>query len=452
MIVPALRCAARRGAGTTKVSPPSADLEMTCAASRLSEPSPHAGVGQFPARYPEGVWAKAEGPASASGKKPPTVPAFDWRQGAMKTTDTRPHGVRNAAAAADPDVEGGKQVTVCLALAADLLIAMAKTAGGLVTMSTALLAEAAHSVADVLNELFLLAALRGSSRLPDARHPFGYGKERFFWAMLAAVGTFVTGGCFSFYQGLRTLLERGPSQERFGVAFAVLAISFCAENASLARAALQIHREGRVHGRGLVAELRYGTDPAIRTVFAEDASAVLGVVVAAVGVAAHWLTGSAVWEGCAALVIALQLALVAYRLGRRAKGLLIGEAADPALRLAAHQFLLTQPEIDVVLAVLTMRLGPDSALLAARVDLADGLDSDAVEAVSGRIRAALTARFPVFDQVFIDITDATPAGRERAAAELALLANSVCRHPGGAASRRHRASVHPGHCERTEER
>jgi Co/Zn/Cd efflux system component len=104
----------------------------------------------------------------------------------MKTTDARSHSVRNAVAAADPGVEGGKRATVCLALAADLLIAMAKTAGGLATMSTALLAEAAHSAADVLNEMFLLAALRGSSRLPDAQHPFGYGKERFFWAMLAA--------------------------------------------------------------------------------------------------------------------------------------------------------------------------------------------------------------------------------------------------------------------------
>ncbi len=98
----------------------------------------------------------------------------------MKTTDARSHGVQNAAVTADPGVECGKQVTVRLALAADPLIAMAKTAGGLVTMSTALLAEAAHSVADVLNEMFLLAALRGSSRSPDARHPFGYGKRTFF--------------------------------------------------------------------------------------------------------------------------------------------------------------------------------------------------------------------------------------------------------------------------------
>jgi cation diffusion facilitator family transporter len=329
----------------------------------------------------------------------------------------RPSGERGA--------EGGKRAAVGFALAADLLIAAAKTAGGMVTMSPALLSEAAHSAADALNQLFLLAALRGSRRLPDATHPFGYGKERFFWSMLAAVGIFVTGGCFSFYQGLRTLLERGPGQERFDVAFAVLAVSFCAEGASAARAALQARNDGQAHGRGMVAELRHGTDPAMRTVFTQDAAAVLGVVVATAGVAAHELTGSRAWEGAAALVIALELAFVACRLGRRAKRLLIGEAADPVLRLEAHEFLQAQPEIDTVLSVLTMCLGPDSALLAARADLADGLDSDEVEAVSGRIKAALTARFPVFDQVFIDITDATAADRARAAASLALLASSV---------------------------
>jgi divalent metal cation (Fe/Co/Zn/Cd) transporter len=236
---------------------------------------------------------------------------------------------------------------------------------------------------------------------------------------------FGTGGCFSFCQGLRTLLERGSGRERFGVAFAVLAVSFRAVGASLARAALQARRDGQAHGRRLVAELRPGTDPAMRTVFAEDAAAVLGVVVAAAGVAAHKLTVSPMWEGAAALVIALELAFVACLLGRTAKRLLIGEAADPALRLEAHEFLQAQPEIDTVLAVLTMRLGPDSALLAARADPADGLDSDEAEAVSGRIKAALTARLPVFDQVFIDITDATAADRARAAANLALLASSV---------------------------
>jgi cation diffusion facilitator family transporter len=335
------------------------------------------------------------------------------------------HWRRQPGTAAEPSAEDGKRVTVGFALAANLVIAAAKVAGGMLTMSAALLSEAAHSAADVLNELFLLAALRGSHRPPDARHPFGYGKERFFWSMLAAVGIFVMGGCFSFYQGLHTLLGPRPGQERFSVAFTVLAISFSAEGASLARAALQVRRDGHGHGRGLVAELRHGGDPAVRTVFAEDAAAVLGVIIAAAGVAAHWLTGSAMWEGIAALLIALQLAFVAYRLGRKAKGLLIGEAADPALRLAAHEFLLAQPEIDTVLAVLTMCLGPDSALLAARVDLADGLDSDAVEAVSGRIKAALTARFPVFDQVFIDITDATDTDRARAAARLELLARTV---------------------------
>lgn len=132
------------------------------------------------------------------------------------------------------------------------------------------------------------------------------------------------------------------------------------------------------------------------------------------GISAHELTGSAAWEGSAALLIAVLLAYTAYRLGRQARDLIIGGAADPTLRLAAVDFLSDQAEIDVVLDLLTMRLGPTSTLLAARVDLADGLDSDAVEAVSGWIKATLTAEFPLLDQVFLDITGATEQGRVEA--------------------------------------
>jgi cation diffusion facilitator family transporter len=151
----------------------------------------------------------------------------------------------HAAEAAAPAGEDGKSVTIGIALTANLIIATAKVAGGLVTMSAALLSEAAHSAADVLNEVFLLAALRSSRRPPDARHPFGYGKERFFWSLLAAVGIFVMGGCFSFYPGLHTLLGSGSGHERFGVALGVLAVSLCAEGTSLTRATVQVRRDGR---------------------------------------------------------------------------------------------------------------------------------------------------------------------------------------------------------------
>ncbi|MEV7053230.1 cation diffusion facilitator family transporter [Streptomyces anulatus] len=290
------------------------------------------------------------------------------------------------------------RLTVLVALAANLVIAAAKTVGGLASGSPALLSEAAHSVADSLNEVFLLAALRRSRRPADARHPFGYGKERFFWALLAAVGIFVMGGCFSFYQGL-SALRRGDheSPEGYTAGLIVLGVALVSEGTSLARA---LH-QGRREKPGAL-------DPALRTVIAEDSTAVLGVALAMAGMVLHLTTGSVVWEAAASLGIGLLLVYVAFRLGRDARDQLIGEAVDPELRDDLAGFLTRQGEIDNVAELLTMRLGMDSVLVAARIDLAHGIDSERVEEVSMRIREAMADRWPQADQVFLDITNAPP--------------------------------------------
>ncbi|MGQ4726744.1 cation diffusion facilitator family transporter [Streptomyces sp. Ju416(a)] len=290
------------------------------------------------------------------------------------------------------------RLTVLVALAANLVIAAAKTVGGLASGSPALLSEAAHSVADSLNEVFLLAALRRSRRPADARHPFGYGKERFFWALLAAVGIFVMGGCFSFYQGLSALRrDDHESPEGYTAGLIVLGVAFVAEATSLTRA---LHQ-----ARG---EKRGSLDPALRTVIAEDSTAVLGVTLAMAGMGLHLATGSVVWEAAASLGIGLLLVYVAFRLGRDARDQLIGEAVDPELRRDLVGFLMRQEEIDNVAELLTMRLGMDSVLVAARIDLAPGIDSERVEEVSMRIREAMADRWPQADQVFLDITNAPP--------------------------------------------
>jgi cation diffusion facilitator family transporter len=322
--------------------------------------------------------------------------------------------------------------TVFVALAANLLIAVAKAVGGLLTTSPALLSEAAHSVADTLNEVFLLAALRRSRRRPDAQHPFGYGKERWFWSLLAAVGIFVMGGCFSFYQGVSAFHEREPHTTRaFLTALAVLVVSLLAEGSSLVKALLQVRGGARAHGRSFRAELREGEDPALRTVIGEDSAAVFGVLLALAGVVLHWTTGNRVWEAYASLAIAVLLMYVAYRLGRDCRETLIGEAADPRLRRRAHELLTRQPEIDTVTALLTMRLGVDSVLLAARVDLTGGIDSETVEVAAVRIKRTLAEEFPELEQVFLDVTDASAEDR-RAAHELRRsLRAEAAQHEGG---------------------
>ncbi|MEU5635555.1 cation diffusion facilitator family transporter [Streptomyces rishiriensis] len=285
-----------------------------------------------------------------------------------------------------------------VALAANLIIAAAKAVGGLLAGSPALLSEAAHSVADSLNEVFLLAALRRSRRPADRRHPFGYGKERFFWSLLAAVGIFVMGGCFSVFQGVEAL-RSGAEEKTSGyvAGLIVLGVSFLAEGASLLRALHQVRAQG-----GTVAGLR---DPALRTVVAEDGTAVLGVTLAAVGMALHMVTGQVVWEASASLAIGALLVFVAYRLGRDARDQLIGEAADPETGARIRALLDAQPEIDSVEALFTMKMGLDSALVAARIDLMPGMDSERVEEVAVRIKRSIAGVVPEADQIFLDVTD-----------------------------------------------
>ncbi|WP_078914040.1 cation diffusion facilitator family transporter [Streptomyces sp. NRRL S-37] len=298
------------------------------------------------------------------------------------------------------------RITVLVALAANLVIAVAKAVGGLAASSPALLSEAAHSVADSLNEVFLLAALRRSRRPADRRHPFGYGKERFFWSLLAAVGIFVMGGCFSFYQGVEAL-RSGSEEDLNGyvAGLVVLGVALLAEGGSLLRALYQVRRQG-----GLGSGLR---DPALRTVVAEDGTAVVGVTLAIAGMVLHMITGQVVWEASASLAIGALLVYVAFRLGRDARDQLIGEAADPEASDRIRELLREQPEIDSVEALFTMKTGLDTALVAARVDLVPGMDSERVEEVAVRIKRAVARAVPEAEQIFLDVTErGAPEARE----------------------------------------
>ncbi|MFI2780988.1 cation diffusion facilitator family transporter [Streptomyces sp. ALB3] len=299
-----------------------------------------------------------------------------------------------------PESDRETRVTVLVALAANVVIAVAKGAGGLLSGSPALLSEAAHSVADSVNEVFLLAALRRSRRPPDARHPFGYGKERYFWSLLAAVGIFVVGGCFSFFQGFQALgRDEQESPGGYTAGLVVLGLALVAEGSSLVRALVQL-RGGKGAAR----------DPALRTVIAEDSTAVLGVLLAMAGMVLHLVTGDVVWEASASLGIGVLLVYVAFRLGRDARDRLIGESADPGLRRGVEDFLASQDEVDNVAALFTMGLGLDSVMVAARIDLAPGIDSEEVERVAVRIKRAIAGTWPEAEHIFLDITNAPPRG------------------------------------------
>src|SRR3954453_15239043 len=277
--------------------------------------------------------------------------------------------------------------TVLLALGANLAIAVAKTIVGLITLSSAMLAESAHSWADTLNQVFLLTSLFRSKKPADSMHPFGYGKERFFWSLLAAVGIFVTGAGFSIFQGIDSLFKQHqeiPNKE-FLLSYAVLGLAFVMEGLSLIKAVRQVKGEAKEQERGFVEHLRKSNDPTVKTVASEDSAAVTGILFAFVGLLLHQITGSAVYDGAASIAIGVLLAWIAYALGRDTKDLLIGESADPELRLDIIHTISSFDEVDGVVELLTMQLSPEELLVAVKVVFSDGLDSQRIEDVSTEI-------------------------------------------------------------------
>jgi cation diffusion facilitator family transporter len=303
--------------------------------------------------------------------------------------------------------------TVLVALGANLSIAVAKSIAGMLTLSSSMLAEAAHSWADTLNQVFLLTSLFRSQKPADSIHPFGYGKERFFWSLLAAVGIFVTGAGFSIFQGVHSLFSEHkaiPAKE-FLLSYAVLGFAFVMEGSSLTKAVRQVRAEAQKHGRRFIEHLRKSNDPTVKTVTSEDSAAVVGILLAFAGLGLHQLTGSAAYDGAASIAIGLLLAWIAYALGRDTKDLLIGESADPELRLDIIHTISGFKEVDGVVELLTMQLSPEEVLVAVKVDFADDVDSQRIEEVSTEIEQALREEYPMVRHVFLDATTASDEQR-----------------------------------------
>jgi cation diffusion facilitator family transporter len=306
------------------------------------------------------------------------------------------------------------RTTILVALAANVFLAAAKLAAGLVTGSAALLAEAAHSAADTFDQLALLGSIRLGRRPPDEEHPFGHGKERFFWAFVAAVWIFLAGAVFSIGEGVLALSRPLPSGGP-GVALAVLAVALVAEGVSLFRAVRQVRRGARQSRDSLGRYVRELRDPAPRIVMLEDGAAVIGVVVAAAGVVARTVTGTEVYDAAASIAIGVLLIAVAIAVGAHAKALLLGESARPAVREAIERELLRHPAVESVPEMLTMHIGPDDLLVAANIELQDELTVTEVEHVTGEIAASLHAADAAVRHVFLQPTPVhterkTPAG------------------------------------------
>lgn len=307
---------------------------------------------------------------------------------------------------------GASRTTVIVALAANAVIAAAKLGGALVSGSTALLAEGAHSLADTTNQGFLLASIALASRAPSDGSPFGHGQQRFLWAFLAAVGMFVAGAVFAIGYGIVELVGGAETSGGFVVAWITLAIAAVAEGASWLRAVRQTRREAREAGKPVRRYVRESRDPSVKMVVFEDSAALIGVALAAAGIALHQLTGKGMWEPIASILIGVLLVCVAVRMGRDTGRLLVGAAARDEERAVIEETIGGHPGIAGVPAVLTMVLGPDALLVAARVDLDDELSAARVERIATELDAAIRRRVPDVTEVFLDATPA--AGGRRA--------------------------------------
>jgi len=328
--------------------------------------------------------------------------------------DATPNSDANGGAAAEAEESGGESTgTVIVAGLANLAIAVAKLIGGLISHSSAMLSEAAHSVADTVTEVFLFVALKRGEKPPDEKHPFGYGRETYFWAFIASLATFLVGAGFSFYQGITTIIERKPEGDPM-ISYIVLAVSFVLEGISFLKAVRQVRGAARKWGVKPAAYLNRTTDTTVKAVTFEDAAALVGLVLAALGLFLEEMTGDPLWDGVAAIAIGLLLLVVAFVLARANKSLLIGQSASPRIEQELKDEIAAMEHVDGVPLLLTSVIGPGKILVAAKVDFDDTSTVADVERIADEVEKRLVARHEGVRYVFLDPTRGD--GRARAEA------------------------------------
>jgi cation diffusion facilitator family transporter len=291
------------------------------------------------------------------------------------------------------------------ALFANAVIAVLKLAAAIVTGSSGMMAEALHSIADTTNQVFLLLGLRFYQRPASQKHPFGYGKERFFWSFIAAIFIFGVGSTYAIYEGV-VKLNHPHAPENLKWAYWVLGISFLLEGASIALAIYQENKEAQHEGLTFFAYLRESKDPTAKTVIFEDSAALLGIVIAAVGLllTEHHTGpgGGAYWDGLASILIGVVLAIVAFVLARTSRGLLLGEAASPKSRQAIRAAIESHPNVVKVIELLTMHLAPKQILINAHVNLKDELVTDDIEQTNEEIETLIRKAEPKVEMIFLE--------------------------------------------------
>jgi cation diffusion facilitator family transporter len=298
-------------------------------------------------------------------------------------------------------VAKGTRKIIYAELAANAAMAAAKLAVGLVVGSVAMLAEAAHSFADTVNQGFLLISLNLSDEPADEEHPFGHGKDRFFWAFLTAVFIFVAGAVFSVYEGTRQLTEGGAHEGNPWPGYLVLGLGFLFDGSVFVVSIREMAHRLRTEGIGLLQFLRESPDVTLKTALFEDAAALIGVAIAATGLYLADRTGSGVYDGIASILIGSVLIAVAGGLGLQARDLLLGAAAPPRVQEAIRQSILGCPHVRQIGRLLTMQLGTGSLLVTGSVDVDGDLRADQLEGLLRRLDERIRTAAPEAKNIYL---------------------------------------------------
>ena len=288
--------------------------------------------------------------------------------------------------------------TLVVALLANLGIAISKFAAAAVTGSSAMLTEGVHSVVDCTNQLLLMWGRRAAKRPPDQLHPFGYGRELYFWSFVVAVLVFSLGAGVSVYEGIIHIMNPEEAVSPI-IAYAVLLVAFLLEGWSTIEAFQDFKKaKGDLSWWKAV---RRSKDPPAFIVLLENGAAMAGIIAAAIGLFLSQMTGDPFYDGAASVVIGIILGITAALLAFESKALLIGEAADPNLIAALHELVETKKEVSAVGEILTIHSSPDQITAILSVDFEDSITARDVEVVVCEIEKEAAARFPMVRRLYI---------------------------------------------------
>lgn len=295
---------------------------------------------------------------------------------------------------------GGSRKVIYAAVVANLGIAAAKFIVAAITGSAAMLAEGIHSAVDTGNEVLLLVGEHNSEKPPDKRHPFGYGKASYFWALLVALSVFSLGGGLSIYHGISALRHPEPLEDPMWN-YVVLGVSACFEGYSWNVSRKELNKR-RKAGTSLWKTVHASKDASVFTVFIEDTAALLGLAIAAAGITLGHVFDNAYFDPAASVLIGLLLVGAAFALARETGALLVGEGIGTDATRRVCEILRDDPSIEEVGQLLSMQLGPDEVLLTAAVRFNRGMRIDEVEAAIERLEKAVAAVYPAIRHIYFE--------------------------------------------------